>query len=214
MPISPRLLFLHGKGPGHVPAKDSFRKPTRSSQINDLGDSVGSYGTIRTSSDLRDDVPRSTLTVHSHLFSIITPAKVDVLERLLESHPNQPLVHEIRQEEEMARCYSPPFTGDLLPGMFSMPVHAVPKPHSEKLRFMNNHSAGSFSLNIMIDKRSVGMRPDNVQDLAHNLLHFRKSFANTPVHLSKSDISLHEDGRTIVFKLLGAGPRMHTGYTS
>ncbi|KAJ3004516.1 hypothetical protein NUW54_g4778 [Trametes sanguinea] len=31
-------------------------------------------------SDLRDDVPRSTLTVHSHLFSIITPAKVDVLE--------------------------------------------------------------------------------------------------------------------------------------
>ncbi|KAJ3009667.1 hypothetical protein NUW54_g2713 [Trametes sanguinea] len=98
--------------------------------------------------------------------------------------------------------------------MFSMPVHAVPKPHSEKLRFINNHSAGSFSLNIMIDKRSVGMRPDNVQDLAHNLLHFRKSFANTPVHLSKSDISLHEDGRTIVFKLLGAGPRMHTGYTS
>ncbi|KAJ2972091.1 hypothetical protein NUW54_g12347 [Trametes sanguinea] len=70
-----------------------------------------------------------------------------------------------------------------------MPIHAVPKPHSDKLRFINNHSAGSFSLNSMIDKRCVGMRPDNVQDLAHNLLLFRREHGDRPVNLFKSDVA-------------------------
>ncbi|OSC98603.1 DNA/RNA polymerase [Trametes coccinea BRFM310] len=93
------------------------------------------------------------------------------------------------EEEEAAGRYSTPFVGDLQPGMYSMPTHAVPKPHSDKLRFINNHSAGKFSLNSMIDKNSVGMRPDNVQDLAHNLLLFRKAHGNIPVWLFKSDIA-------------------------
>ncbi|KAL7284900.1 hypothetical protein ACG7TL_002214 [Trametes sanguinea] len=92
-------------------------------------------------------------------------------------------------EEEQAGRYSEPFYGDLLPGMFSMPIHAVPKPHSDKLRFINNHSAGKFSLNSMIDKRAVGMRPDNVQDLAHNLLQFRAIHGDSPLWLFKSDIA-------------------------
>ncbi|CDO77838.1 hypothetical protein BN946_scf184714.g13 [Trametes cinnabarina] len=57
------------------------------------------------------------------------------------------------------------------------------------MRFINNHSAGKFSLNSMIDKHSVGMRPDNVQDLARNLLHFRSIYGTAPVWLFKSDIA-------------------------
>ncbi len=93
------------------------------------------------------------------------------------------------EDEERAGRYSAPFSGELLPGMYSMPVHAVPKPHTEKLRFINNHSAGRFSLNSMIDKHTVGMRPDNVQDLARNLLHFRRMHGMTRVLLFKSDIA-------------------------
>ncbi|KAI0784799.1 hypothetical protein C8Q75DRAFT_723707 [Abortiporus biennis] len=96
------------------------------------------------------------LTWDEHLSSDLTP---DVL-RFLSDYA--------REEEEAGR-YSQPFGHYLLPGMVSMPIHAVPKPHSKKLRLINNHSAGQFSLNSLIDKSKVGMHPDNVQDLAHNI---------------------------------------------
>jgi hypothetical protein len=38
-------------------------------------------------------------------------------------------------------CYSPTFGPDLLPGMYSMPVGVVPKPHSDKFRLVNDLSA-------------------------------------------------------------------------
>jgi hypothetical protein len=41
--------------------------------------------------------------------------------------------------------FSPSFGTDLLPGMFSVPVHAVPKPESENLRLVVDHSDGEFS---------------------------------------------------------------------
>ncbi|THH15530.1 hypothetical protein EUX98_g9452 [Antrodiella citrinella] len=92
-------------------------------------------------------------------------------------------------KEEAAGCYSPPFTFDLLPGMYSMPIHAVPKPHSDKLRLINNHSAGPFALNSFIAKNDVGMRPDNVQDLGRNLLFLRQQLGDVPLWLFKSDVS-------------------------
>ncbi|KAL1937064.1 hypothetical protein VTO73DRAFT_15133, partial [Trametes versicolor] len=89
--------------------------------------------------------------------------------------------------EERAGRYSAPFSGELLPGMYSM--MPVRKPHTEKLRFNNNHSAGRFSLNSMMDKHAVDMRPDNVQDFVHNLLHFRRAHGMIRVILFKSDIA-------------------------
>lgn len=89
--------------------------------------------------------------------------------------------------EERAGRYSAPFSGELLPGMYSM--MPVRKPRTEKLRFNNNHSAGRFSLNSMMDKHAVGMRPDNVQDFVHNLLHFRRAHGMIHVILFKSDIA-------------------------
>lgn len=92
-----------------------------------------------------------------------------------------------KQEEDAGR-YSHPFGPDLMPGMYSMPVHAVPKSNSDKLRLINNHSAGRWALNAMIDKNNIGMRPDNVQDLAANLLRVRREHGDIPVWLFKSDI--------------------------
>ena len=55
------------------------------------------------------------------------------------------------------------FGNDLLPGMYSMPIYAVPKPHSEDLCMVTDHSTGSFSLNNMIDHSQVtGFPLDNV----------------------------------------------------
>lgn len=41
------------------------------------------------------------------------------------------LCSQVQKEVDLGR-YSPPFGPDLLPGMYSMPIHAVPKPGSAK----------------------------------------------------------------------------------
>ncbi|KAH7869334.1 uncharacterized protein C8R40DRAFT_1059791, partial [Lentinula edodes] len=54
-------------------------------------------------------------------------------------------------EAELGR-HSQPFGPDLLPGMYSTPVIAVPKPHSEDLHLVAHQSAGEFCQNNMVDK--------------------------------------------------------------
>lgn len=92
-------------------------------------------------------------------------------------------------EEEEAGRYSESFGSRLLPGMMCMPLYAVPKPHSDKLRLVNDHSAGPYALNSGIRKSDVGMRQDNIQDLGTNLLHLRRSLGDVPVWLFKSDVA-------------------------
>ncbi|KAI0086078.1 hypothetical protein BDY19DRAFT_868952, partial [Irpex rosettiformis] len=83
--------------------------------------------------------------------------------------PVQHFIVEYAEQEEKLGRYSAAFGPDLLPGMYSMPIHAVPKPNSDKLRLVNNHSATEYSLNDMIPKQEIGMRQDNVLDLGANL---------------------------------------------
>jgi hypothetical protein len=54
-----------------------------------------------------------------------------------------------RDEEVEAGCFSEAFPA-LLPGMHAIAIHAVPKPHSEKLRLVTNFSGGDFSRNSTI----------------------------------------------------------------
>ena len=61
---------------------------------------------------------------------------------------------EQQDKEIKAGQFSHSFGEKLLPGMYSMPIHAVSKPHSTDLWLVTNHSAGQFSLNSMI-KREV-----------------------------------------------------------
>jgi hypothetical protein len=64
-------------------------------------------------------------------------------------------------KEESVGRYSLNFSPDLLPGMYSMPIHAVPK--GGKFHLVINHSAGEFSLNSMITKEDIaGVTLDNV----------------------------------------------------
>ncbi|KAG9218369.1 hypothetical protein CCMSSC00406_0007260 [Pleurotus cornucopiae] len=110
--------------------------------------------------------------------------------------PNRPmseqhnlfLKSQIAEEERLER-YSAPFGPDLLPGMYCMPLGVVPKPHSDKFQLVNDFSAGNFSLNSLVDRSLVHFRPDNVQDLGQNLLHFRHRHPDTLVWLFKSDVS-------------------------
>jgi hypothetical protein len=94
-----------------------------------------------------------------------------------------------RKEQEKG-YYSPPFGSELMDGMYSMPIYAVPKPHSEDLRLVTDHSAGPFSLNSMIDHNQVtGFPLDNMRHLGEMLLDVRNSIGNVPLTLWKSDIA-------------------------
>lgn len=86
--------------------------------------------------------------------------------------------------------FSRSFGTELLPGMYSMPIHAVSKPDSDDLRLVTDHSAGLYSLNSMIDhSRVTGFPLDNMRHLGEMLLDARKSVGNVPMTLWKSDIA-------------------------
>jgi hypothetical protein len=93
--------------------------------------------------------------------------------------------------EVAAGRYSESFGKALLPGMYSTPIHAVPKPRSIKLKLINDHSAGTFSLNSMIAREVIaGSRLDTVSDLVKALLRDRQNHGRRRLVLFKSDVSM------------------------
>lgn len=63
-----------------------------------------------------------------------------------------------------------PFGPDLLPGMYSMPVHTVLKLGVKKFCLVTDHSTGTYVLNNMITHEDVaGVTLDNVYDLGQAL---------------------------------------------
>ena len=93
-------------------------------------------------------------------------------------------------KERYKGYFSESFGTELLPGMYSMLIHAVPKPRSSDLRLVTDHSAGCFSLNSMIDHSAVtGFPLDNVTHLGEMLLDTRRTIGNVPLTLWKSDIA-------------------------
>ena len=79
---------------------------------------------------------------------------------------------------------------DLLPGMYSTPIHAVPKPQSYKLRLVNDHSAGPYSLNSMIAREDIaGAKMDSISDLTDALLRYRQVYPDKKLVIFKSDVS-------------------------
>ncbi|KIM22105.1 hypothetical protein M408DRAFT_33612, partial [Serendipita vermifera MAFF 305830] len=73
-----------------------------------------------------------------------------------------------REEEEAGR-FSLSFGSQLLPGMVCGPVFPVPKPGTNKLRLVTDHSAGIHSLNSLIPEDSRSVRFDNLHDLGSSL---------------------------------------------
>ena len=98
------------------------------------------------------------------------------------------LAHQVLSEQKAGRL-SPPFGPDLLPGMYSPPVHTIPKPSSEKLRMVVDHSAGKYSLNSMIDPKDIaGVKLDGIHSLGASLRAFRVNNPETDLVIFKSDV--------------------------
>ncbi|KAJ7029248.1 hypothetical protein C8F04DRAFT_893851, partial [Mycena alexandri] len=96
----------------------------------------------------------------------IYPETYDASDFPLKDERERTFVRQQRDEEIMLGRYSPSFGRDLLSGMYSMPVHVVPKPESQKLRLVVNHSMSEYSLNSMIPRDAVaGSRLDTLKNL-------------------------------------------------
>jgi hypothetical protein len=95
-----------------------------------------------------------------------------------------------RDTEIAEQRYSEGFGTSLFPGMYSTPIHSAPKPRSDKLRLINDHSAGEFSLNSMIARDDIiGARMDSISDLGAALLRYRHTHPDSKLVMFKSDVS-------------------------
>jgi hypothetical protein len=118
------------------------------------------------------------------------PVTWDFSERPPKTEQEAEFLRSQRDIELNAERYSESFGTHLLPGMYSTPIHAIPKPRSEKLRLVNDHSAGPFSLNSMIAREDVlGAKMDTICDLIGALLRYRKKHPDKTLVLFKSDVS-------------------------
>ncbi|TEB27306.1 hypothetical protein FA13DRAFT_1634747 [Coprinellus micaceus] len=95
-----------------------------------------------------------------------------------------------QRDIELARGrYSDGFHG-LLPGMYAMPLHTVPKDGGEKLRLVTNHSRGDFSLNSMVDKNWMGKVPlDGMKVFGEDMFEIRQRNPGKRIVAWKSDVS-------------------------
>ncbi|KAF8553385.1 hypothetical protein OG21DRAFT_1477334 [Imleria badia] len=151
---------------------------------------------------------RTTLLSHPYLFKIVTPALLvdhpnqpfvcSVCYALCNGfwpwaetvrdeypttsdHPNRP-AQQFRAEEDCLR-FSPLFGPHLLPGMYSVPVHA--------LCMVVDHSAGSPSLNDIIDWHLIaGTKMDGMRSLGASLLGFREEHPDAKLVIFKLDVSM------------------------
>jgi hypothetical protein len=100
------------------------------------------------------------------------------------------LRNQVQIEQDKGR-FSLSFGNDLLPGMYSMPIHVVPKPGSSDLRMVTDHSFGSFSLNSMIPHNDISGYPlDTLKHLGEVLLDLHQSTQPIePLLMFKSDVS-------------------------
>ncbi|KAJ7081228.1 hypothetical protein C8R44DRAFT_895100 [Mycena epipterygia] len=89
-----------------------------------------------------------------------------------------------KEEEDLGR-HSPAFGPDLLPGMYSTLVLAVPKPHSDLCSHM---SAGEFCQNNMMDRKETkGARLDKLHNFIPAVLNFRRRNPGKRLVAFKSD---------------------------
>ena len=182
--------------------------------------------------ELQNEIVTRTISENEHLFSIVTPIKIDRLASLLVNHPNPPFVssvlrglregfwpwadthHDIypttkdyfkpreyednikdflrdqRDLEISLNRFSDSFGPELLPGMYAMPIHVIPKPYTDNFRLITNLSAGDFAPNTMIEKSEVTNLPlDTISELGAALIAFRRAHGDVTLVMWKSDVS-------------------------
>jgi hypothetical protein len=117
------------------------------------------------------------------------PTTWDNSQRPISEPAHQQFLRNQRDTEIELGQYSPSFGTELLPGMYAMPLGVVPKPRSEKLRLINDLSAGEYSCNSMIPQNEHSVRLDGMRALGGTLHHVREQQGDVPLVLWKSDVS-------------------------
>jgi len=99
--------------------------------------------------------------------------------------------NQVLTEVQLGR-YSEAFGTDLLLGMYSSPVHTVPKSGSTDLHLINDQSASEFSPNSMINSEAVaGTCMDGIKSLGASLHAFRMAKGDdVQLVMWKSDIQM------------------------
>jgi hypothetical protein len=86
--------------------------------------------------------------------------------------------------------FSTSFKHELLPGMYCMPIYAVPKPHSSDLRLVTDQSYGKYSPNSMIQHNKVTGYPlDNLVHFGEMVMDLEKREPEKAKVAWKSDVS-------------------------
>ncbi|KIJ53091.1 hypothetical protein M422DRAFT_242196 [Sphaerobolus stellatus SS14] len=98
-------------------------------------------------------------------------------------------LREQRDKEIAAGRFSPAFRPELLPGMYSGPIEAIPKPQSSGMRMITDQSTGPHALNSFIPKQAATVRYDNMHDLGKLLRKVHATHNRPPAYLFKSDCS-------------------------
>ena len=114
------------------------------------------------------------------------------------------MAHQILSEQKAGR-HSAPFGPDLLPGMYSPPMHTVPKPSSEKLHMVVDHSASKYSLNSITDPKDItGIKLDGIHSLGVSLKAFRAENPKANLVIFKSDVgtTYHQMPMHFLYQLL------------
>ena len=96
-----------------------------------------------------------------------------------------------QRDSEVAKGrFSPPFKHNLLPGMYCMPIYAVPKPHSSDLRLVTDQSYGKYSPNSMIQHDKVtGFPLDNMVHFGEMLIDLERRAPGEQKVAWKSDVA-------------------------
>jgi len=98
-------------------------------------------------------------------------------------------LREQRDVEISLNRFSKSFGPDLLPGMYAMLIHVIPKPSTVNFQLITNLSAGDFAPNTMVDKSTVTNLPLNtISELGAALIAFRHIHGNVTLVMWKSDV--------------------------
>ena len=117
------------------------------------------------------------------------PDIVDNSQREIKDPAHIAFICEQRDEEVRLGRFSPAFDS-LQPGMTCVPLWVVPKPHSDNLRLVVDHSAGPFSPNSYIPRDEGCVHLDTLHQLGVALLQVRQRCGpNVQLILWKSDVS-------------------------
>lgn len=117
------------------------------------------------------------------------PSIVDNSHRPLREAAHIDFVRKQRDTEMALGRFSPAFE-TLLPGMTSIPIGVVPKPHSVDLRLVVDQTAGDHAPNSLIPREGVSVPLDNLHDLGRILLRVRLEHgSDADLVVFKSDVS-------------------------